>query len=96
MKQCFLCGRNGNGDRLERHHIFGGARRQLSEKYGLTVYLCGDRCHRNGEYSAHRNAQVADYLHRYGQRKAMQENGWTAEQFAEIFGKNYLGGSEND
>lgn len=96
MRKCFICGRNGNGDRLELHHIFGGARRQLSEKYGLTVYLCGERCHRNGEYSAHRNAEVAAYLHRYGQRKAMQENGWTAEQFAEIFGKNYLGGSGND
>ena len=96
MRKCFLCGRNGNGDRLERHHIFGGARRQLSEKYGLVVPLCGERCHRNGAYSAHKNAEVADYLHRYGQRKAMQENGWTAEQFAEIFGKNYLGGSEND
>lgn len=96
MKQCFLCGRNGNGDRLERHHIFGGARRQLSEQYGLVVWLCGDRCHRNGQYSAHRNAEVADYLHRYGQRKAMQENGWTSERFAEIFGKNYIGGSEND
>lgn len=20
MERCFLCGRNGNGDRLERHH----------------------------------------------------------------------------
>lgn len=90
MKQCFLCGRNGNGDRLEMHHIFSGARRQLSDKYGLTVYLCGERCHRNGEYSAHRNVEVADYLHKYGQRKAMQEQGWTAEEFAAIFGKNYL------
>lgn len=89
-KECFLCGRNGKGDRLERHHIFSGAKRPLSEKYGLTVYLCGERCHRNGVFSAHRNAKVADYLHKYGQRKAMQENGWTVEQFVEIFGKNYL------
>ena len=56
MKSCFLCGRNGRGDRLERHHIFGGARRPLSEKYGLVVYLCGERCHRTGEYSCHKNA----------------------------------------
>lgn len=89
-KTCFLCNRNGTGDRLERHHIFSGTRRQLSEQYGLVVYLCGERCHRNGTFSAHQNAEVADYLHRYGQEKAMQEQGWTAEQFAEIFGKNYL------
>ena len=71
-------------------HIFGGANRKLSEKYGLVVYLCGERCHRLGEYSAHQNALVADYLHRYGQKKAMQEQNWTADEFREIFGKNYL------
>ncbi|MBP3573238.1 MAG: hypothetical protein J6J71_01360 [Prevotella sp.] len=89
-KKCFLCGRNGRGDRLERHHIFSGARRPLSEKYGLVVYLCGNRCHRLGEYSAHQNAEVAHYLHRYGQQKAMQEQGWSTAKFIEIFGKNYL------
>lgn len=90
MKRCFICGRNGNGDRLERHHIFGGANRPLSEKYGLTVYLCGNRCHRTGKLSVHKNPEVADYLHRYGQRKAMQENNWSEDDFREIFGKNYL------
>lgn len=90
-RECFLCGRNGNGDPLERHHIFGGrANRPKSEKYGLVVYLCGNRCHRLGKYSAHQNAEIAQYLHEYGQRKAMQEQGWTIEQFTEIFGKNYL------
>lgn len=89
-KKCFICGRNGHGDRLERHHIFGGARRPLSEKYGLVVYLCGERCHRLGEYSAHQNAEVARYLHRYGQRKAMQEQGWSTAEFIAMFGKNYL------
>ena len=89
-QKCFLCSRNGNGDRLERHHIFGGARRPLSEKYGMVVYLCGERCHRLGEYSAHQNAEVAQYLHKYGQQKAMQEQGWSTEKFIEIFGKNYL------
>ena len=36
------------------------------------------------------NADVADYLHRYGQRKAMAENGWSIAEFREIFGRNYL------
>lgn len=90
VKKCFICGRNGRGDRLERHHIFGGARRPLSEKYGLVVYLCGERCHRLGEFSAHQNAEIADYLHKYGQKKAMIENNWTVEQFVEVFSKNYL------
>ncbi len=62
----------------------------MSEKYGLVVWLCGERCHRTGKYSSHQNADVADYLHRYGQRKAMNENGWSITEFREIFGKNYL------
>lgn len=89
-KKCFLCSRNGNGDRLELHHIFGGSRRKLSDKYGLVVYLCGERCHRTGELSVHRNAMTMDYVHKYGQRLAQKENGWTVEQFREIFGANYL------
>lgn len=93
-KHCFLCGRNGYEDRLERHHIFGAGNRKLSEKYGLVVYLCGDRCHRNGENAVHRNAKTMEFLHSYGQRKAMNEQGWTAEQFRKVFGKNYL--EEND
>ena len=87
---CFLCGRNGQGDSLERHHIFGAANRDLSERYGLVVHLCGERCHRNGPKAAHRCAETMSVLHAYGQRKAMQENGWTAEQFRQVFGKNYL------
>jgi hypothetical protein len=71
-------------------HIFGAANRKKSEKYGLVVYLCGNRCHRLGEYSVHQNADVMEYLHRYGQEKAMQEQGWTTEKFIKEFGKNYL------
>ena len=94
MDKCFLCGRNGNGDRLDRHHIFGGSRRKLSEKYGLVVLLCHERCHIFGEYSVHQNAEIMDYVHRYGQRKAMIEQGWTVEEFREIFGANYLNQEE--
>lgn len=90
MKKCFLCGRNGNGDRLELHHIFGAANRDKSDQLGLTVWLCGERCHRLGKYSAHQNGEVAAYLHAYGQRKAMKEQNWTAEEFKSVFGANYI------
>lgn len=30
------------------------------------------------------------YLHEYGQRKAMQENGWDIDTFRSVFGKNYI------
>lgn len=90
VKECFLCGRNGNGDRLEVHHCFGGSNRKHSEKYGLVVWLCGERCHRNGKNAAHRNAETQKMLHKYGQLKWMRENNGTIEDFRAIFGKNYL------
>lgn len=96
VKHCFLCGKNGAVDRLERHHIFGGPNRQLSEKYGLVVYLCGESCHRNGKKSAHRNKDTMRMLHKYGQLKAMGENNMTAEQFRDIFGRNYLEDGDED
>lgn len=89
-RRCFLCGRNGTSDRLERHHIFGGCNRPLSEKYGLVVLLCGDRCHRNGPKSVHVCKETMDFLRDYGQRKAMKEQGWTKEEFMSVFGKDYL------
>lgn len=87
---CWLCGRNGKGDPLERHHIFGGPFRNKSEKYGLVVYLCGDRCHRNGRQSVHKNYETRLTISQYGQQKVMREQGWTAEQFISEFGRNWI------
>ena len=89
-RRCALCGRNGVGDPLEEHHIFGGANRKKSEEYGLTVWLCGNRCHREGAEAVHRNARSQEKLHIMGQLKAMREQGWTKEEFRAVFGKNYL------
>ena len=92
---CFLCKRNRHAGRLELHHIFGAANRKLSTKYGLCVTLC-EECHRLGKHAVHQSAETMQYLHEYGQRKAMIENGWTVEQFRDVFGKNYLQEDEND
>lgn len=89
-KRCFLCGRNDSGDPLERHHIFGGANRKKSEKYGFVVYLCGNRCHRNGRGAVHKNGDQMRRLRRYGQLKAMEEQRWTEADFRREFGKSYL------
>ena len=89
-KECFLCGRNGNGDPLDRHHIFNGANRKKSEKYGAVIYLCHDSCHIFGKDSVHQNAQTDRKVKQYGQKMLMQKNGWTIEEFIQIFGKNYL------
>lgn len=89
-RECWLCHRNGCGDPLDKHHIFGGANRNKSERYGLYVYLCHHRCHENGEKAVHRDPETAQKLHEYGQRLAMEEQGWTADEFRFEFGKNYL------
>lgn len=89
-KTCWLCGRNGNGDPLDKHHIFGGPWRKKSEKYKLVVYLCHNRCHLFGPQAVHNNTETMQMLHEYGQRKAMAEHGWSIDDFRREFGKNYL------
>lgn len=89
---------------LEEHHIFEGtANRNLSEKYGLKVYLCqkhhrGDFC--GSRFAVHRPDlnDYADFLHKEGQaawmKKRMKETFCTKQQaermFREIFGKSYI------
>lgn len=86
MKECFLCKKYSP---TERHHIFGAALRKKSERYGLVVDLCHS-CHNEPPRGAHHNRSTMEYLKRYGQRKAMEENGWTTEDFIREFGKSYL------
>lgn len=85
-RECFLCGRRGW---IERHHIFGGANRKKSDKLGLVVDLCHD-CHNEPPLGVHHNKEAMLRLKQYGQKKAMLEQGWSAEEFIREFGKNYL------
>ena len=88
-RYCWLCGNSGP-EPLDRHHIFGGANRKKSEKYGLVVDLCHNKCHIFGPNAAHQCRETMQKLHEYGQRKAMDEQGWTTEDFIREFGRNYL------
>ena len=90
MRSCFLCGKNGCLDPLDRHHIFGGSNRNKSERLGLVVDLCHSSCHIFGENAAHQNHETMLMLRRYGQRKAMREQGWTEEDFIREFGRSWL------
>ena len=55
--RCFLCGCNKVA---HEHHIFGGPDRQISEKYGLKVYLCFE-CHK-GDDGVHGKTEKAKNL----------------------------------
>ena len=87
---CWLCGGGDGIDPLDKHHIFGGAYRNKSEKYGLTVYLHHNSCHIFGPLSAHQNRETRLRLRQYGQQKAMMENGWSETDFIREFGKSYI------
>lgn len=90
QRKCWLCGATGRTEPLDHHHIFGGSNRKKSEKYGLVVDLCHGKCHIFGEKAAHQSGETMQKLHEYGQRKAMEENGWTTEDFIREFGRNYI------
>ena len=89
---CFICKRHKSADfyGLDKHHIYFGAYRNKSEKYGLFVFICHNECHIFGERSVHRNYEVDTALKKYTQKKAMQHYGWSKEDFLKIFGKNYI------
>lgn len=86
LRQCAIC---GSTVWIEKHHIFGGALRKKSEKYGLTVDLC-HFCHNEPPNGVHFNKGKMLELKQYGQQKVMAEQGWTTEQFIKEFRKNYL------
>ena len=83
---CDLCGKYGY---LERHHIFGGANRSLSEKYGLVVNLCHE-CHNEPPDGVHFNAENMLALRKWAQKQAMENYGWDEAEFIRIFGRSYL------
>lgn len=88
-KKCFITGFEGYG--LQKHHIFGAANRNLSEKYGLWVWLRWDRHLKSSPYDTpHNNEQLNRWLKRIGQRRFEEVHG-TREDFRRIFGNNYLG-----
>ena len=83
-KRCYLC---GSTSFLEKHHIFNGADRKKSEKYGLTVYLC-HYCHNEPPKGVHHNAENNRALKEIGQREF--EKQYPALSFRQIFGRNYI------
>ena len=83
-KECYFCGKLTN---LERHHVFGGvANRPISEKYGLTVWLC---------HNCHTGAAGAQYdkmknLHLKQDAQFAFERNHTRSEWMKLIGKNYL------
>lgn len=83
-KQCFICKSMGE---LHKHHVYGGGRRQISEKWGCVVWLCPMH-HNMSNFSVHFNHDLDMMLKKDCQRKFEELYGH--EKFMEVFKKNYL------
>lgn len=84
-RECFVC---GNIYGLDKHHIYGGGNRQVSEQNGFWCYLC-KRHHTRTIYSVH-----GDPDHRLDKElkalcQAVYEKDHTREDFIELIGKSY-------
>ena len=85
-RRCYICGATRC---LEKHHIYGGALRKKSERYGLTVTLC-HACHNEPPFGVHYNRPTMLALKQRAQRQAMDFYGWSTDDFVPKFYKNYI------
>lgn len=82
--QCYICG--GFSD-LERHHVYSGSYRQISEKLGLVIELCPE-CHRRLHSGS--GAQEKRIVQRSIQKAYMSELGISLDEWITVFGKSWL------
>ena len=95
---CYLCMKlHGDYSRksvLQEHHAIGGnGKRELSEQYGLKVYLCPQH-HLNGlsPKAVHGNIKIRRYVEAAAQ--AAFEEHFPQKDFREVFGGNTRGRAE--
>ena len=82
---CLICGTPHN---LHRHHVIpGNGRRELSEKYGLWVYLCANH-HNMSPFSVHNDHTLDLMIRQIGQQAFEKEH--TREDFIKVFGRSWL------
>lgn len=72
-----------------KHHIFGGANRQLSDEDGLVVFLTPEM-HNMSKRGVHFNKHFAEYLKRVGQKTWMEYYGKTKEDFIKRYGRSWI------
>lgn len=81
---CYVCGTTFN---LHRHHIFEGRNRQQSEKYNMTIKLCGYH-HNLSNDGIHFNKELDRSVKRMAQEEF--EKQFSHEEFMKVIGRNYL------
>lgn len=79
--ECYLCGKPAT----DHHHIFNGALRNKSEKFGAVICVCRE-CHN----AIHNDIKLRKALKKEFQIRIMSEYGMTEDEFRSEFYKNYL------
>ena len=85
LEHCYLCAKQGikNIPKNDLHEMCEGKNRQVSMKYGLVIPICR-KCHE----IVTNNKSLQDKLHKVAQKEFKKH--YKAENFVQIFGKNYL------
>lgn len=89
-RECYICREMyciKNERDLERHHVFGGPLRPISEQYGLTVYLCRRHHREQNGYSVHFDAPLRKWLQSRAFAALSQQIG--QDQAVQVLGKRY-------
>ena len=86
-RKCYVCGGVNN---LALHHcIYGTGKRALSEKYGLTIWLCAKH-HNMSDEGVHFNKELDLRIKQMAQQECMQQNNMTMDQWLKVFRRSYL------
>lgn len=87
MDRCYITGRT---DHIERHHVFGGAYRKKSEKYGFVVPLTAE-VHPNGAFfDISRDRKGIDRFLKRECQIYFEHHCGSREDFRREFGRSYL------
>ena len=78
--RCRICGTYG---RTEIHHVFGGARRRISERENLVIELCPS-CHRK----AHEDVSFGNALKHDAQLEYLEEHSF--DEWMALMGKSWI------
>lgn len=84
---CWLCG----NPYVEQHHILPSSRRPISDREGLTIFLCHE--HHQGPTGVHQDKKFDNWLRQEAQRRWEEREGLHGQQahdeFRKLFGASY-------
>jgi hypothetical protein len=74
---------------VEKHHIYQGSRRSISEREGCTVYLCHTH-HQDQRFGVHYDADLMRFFKRDCQRRWEEREGKGHDEFRAVFYESYI------